>query len=252
MYNSVKDIRDLFKAKRINDVYVTDKTGVKTIEIVNANFIADEPTVFGKLNHHYIKRELDWYLSESLNVNDIEGEVPQIWQMISDKSGKINSNYGYLTLSSENHNQYQNCVMELHKNPDSRRAVMVYTRPTIWNEYNENGMSDFICTNAVQYMIRDNKLEVVVQMRSNDVVFGYRNDYAWQKYMADMMCHELKVELGKIYWNVGSMHVYERHFKFIDEFIESENKQQRTNALIDKCFGNTMEAITFPTYSNPT
>ena len=211
----VADIRTSFIDKLSKKDFVEDKTGVKTVEIVNASFEADEPTVFGKLNQNYIDRELDWYLSQSLNVNDIKGDVPKIWQMISDKSGKINSNYGYLTLSSKNHNQYQNCVMELRKNPDSRRAVMVYTRPTIWNEYDENGMSDFICTNAVQYMIRDNKLEVVVQMRSNDVVFGYRNDYAWQKYMADMVCHELKVELGKIYWNVGSMHVYERHFNLI-------------------------------------
>jgi len=225
MLQTVKDIRNLFKSKCINDLYVTDKTGVKTIEIVNASFEADEPTIFGKPNQHYIKRELDWYLSESLNVNDIEGDVPKIWQMISDKGGKINSNYGYLTLSSKNHNQYQNCVMELRKNPDSRRAVMVYTRPTIWNEYDENGMSDFICTNAVQYMIRDNKLEVVVQMRSNDVVFGYRNDFAWQKYMADMVCHELKVDLGKIYWNVGSLHVYERHFNLIKSNHEIQDEK---------------------------
>ena len=215
MYNTVNDIRNLFKSKHLNEVYVTDKTGVKTIEIVNANFIADEPTIFGKVNEDYIRRELNWYLSRSLNVNDIEGDVPQIWRMISDKKGKINSNYGYLTLDKKNFNQYFNCAMELHKNPDSRRAVMIYTRPRIWKEYNKKGMSDFICTNAVQYLIRNNKLEVVVQMRSNDVVFGYRNDYAWQKYMADMMCNELKVELGNIYWNVGSMHVYERHFKFI-------------------------------------
>lgn len=211
----VADIRTSFIDKLSKKDFVEDKTGVKTVEIVNASFEADEPTVFGKLNQNYIDRELDWYLSQSLNVNDIKGDVPKIWQMISDKSGKINSNYGYLTLSSKNYNQYENCVIELRKNPDSRRAVMVYTRPTIWNEYDENGMSDFICTNAVQYMIRNNKLEVVVQMRSNDVVFGYRNDYAWQKYMADMVCHELKVELGKIYWNVGSMHVYERHFNLI-------------------------------------
>jgi thymidylate synthase len=215
MLDKVKDIRDLFKAKRINDIYVTDKTGVKTIEILNASFEADEPTIFGKLNQDYIKRELDWYLSQSLNVNDIDGDVPKIWQMISDKKGRINSNYGYLVFGKKNFNQYYNCAMELHKNPDSRRAVMVYTRPRIWKEYDKKGMSDFICTNVVQYMICDGKLNVIVQMRSNDVVFGYRNDYAWQKYVADMMCHELKVDLGKIYWNVGSLHVYERHFNLI-------------------------------------
>jgi thymidylate synthase len=84
-------------------------------------------------------------------------------------------------------------------------------------------MSDFICTNAVQYLIRNGKLDVVVQMRSNDVVFGYRNDFAWQEHIANMVCTELGIKLGNIYWNVGSMHVYERHFKFIDAEIEKQN-----------------------------
>ena len=222
MQNKVKDIRESFVEKRKHGHYVEDKTGVKTIEIINASFIANEPTIFGKINEAYVQRELDWYLSKSLNVNDIPGDTPQIWQMISDSDGMINSNYGYLTLSEENHNQFQNCVTELRKNPNSRRAVMVYTRPTIWNEYNTNGMSDFICTNAVQYLVRNNKLDVVVQMRSNDVVFGYRNDFAWQKHIANMVCDELQIALGDIHWNVGSMHVYERHFKFIDSAIEKE------------------------------
>ena len=51
---------------------------------------------------------------------------------------------------------------------------------------NCQGMSDFICTNAVSYMIRDDELISVVQMRSNDVVYGYKNDYAWQKWMQNV------------------------------------------------------------------
>ena len=252
MQNTVKDIRNEFVRKYKSEDYVNDKTGVKTIEIVNASFVADKQTIFGKVNEDYVQRELEWYNSQSLNVNDIPGDVPQIWQSISDKNGKVNSNYGYLTFSKENVDQYYNCAMELHKNPDSRRAVMIYTRPSIWNEYNKNGMSDFICTNAVQYLIRNNKLEVVVQMRSNDVVFGYRNDYAWQKHMADLMCHELKIELGNIHWNVGSLHVYERHFNFIDTFIKEEERKQECISLADQAFSNTMEAISFPTNSRHT
>ena len=28
----------------------------------------------------------------------------------------------------------------------------------------------------------------VVQMRSNDVVYGYKNDYAWQRWMQEEVC----------------------------------------------------------------
>jgi thymidylate synthase len=93
---------------------------------------------------------------------------------------------------------------------------MIYTRPSMWDDYNHNGMSDFMCTNAVQYMIRDERLIVVVQMRSNDVVFGYRNDYAWQNYVAWQLCDDLQlVREPKIIWNVGNLHVYERHFDMV-------------------------------------
>ena len=104
-------------------------------------------------------------------------------------------------------------MRELTTNPNSRRAVMIYTRPSMWTDYNEDGMSDFMCTNAVQYMIRDEQLVAVVQMRSNDVVFGYNNDYAWQWYIANQLSDELKLKTWpKIIWHVGNLHVYERHF----------------------------------------
>jgi thymidylate synthase len=99
--------------------------------------------------------------------------------------------------------------------PDSRRAVMIYNRPSIWTEFDENGKNDFICTNAVSYYIRDNHLQSVVQMRSNDVVFGYKNDYAWQRYVMDMVANEVDCEVGTLTWQVQNLHVYERHFDLV-------------------------------------
>jgi thymidylate synthase len=213
--NCVEDIRDYFRSALDNEEFVIDKTGVKTIEMIGASFIANEDHIFGTPNQDYITREIEWYISKSLNVNDIRGNTPKIWQEVSDKDGFINSNYGYLIFSQENYNQFDRVVDELRSSPNSRRATMIYTRPSIWEEYNKNGMSDFICTNTVQYFIRDDKLISHVSMRSNDVVFGYNNDFAWQRYVSHLLCNYLNVELGKIIWNVGSLHVYERHFDLI-------------------------------------
>jgi thymidylate synthase len=181
--------------------------------MIGATFEADEPTIFGELNEDYIQRELDWYKSMSLYVDDIPGITPAIWQQVADRGGKINSNYGWAIYHKDNHLQYANVLNELEISPNSRRAVMIYTRPSMWQDYNRDGMSDFMCTNTVQYMIRDEQLIVIVQMRSNDVVFGYRNDYAWQKYVAFHMTKDLKLSHPpKIIWHVGNLHVYERHF----------------------------------------
>jgi thymidylate synthase len=212
MFN-VEDIREYFIRELQAERFVTDKTGVKTIEMIGATFEADEPTIFGELNEDYIDRELEWYKSMSLYVEDIPGKTPAIWQQVADRGGKINSNYGWAIWHKDNHLQYAHVLNELTFSPNSRRAVMIYTRPTMWQDYNRDGMSDFMCTNAVQYMIRDGQLVAIVQMRSNDVVFGYRNDYAWQKYVADRLSEDLKLtKEPKIIWHVGNLHVYERHF----------------------------------------
>lgn len=214
--NRVVHVREQFRLLKKFEDYVEDKTGVKTLEIMNASFIADEPTIFGKPNEDYIKRELEWYESMSLNVNDIPGGAPTIWKQVADKNGYINSNYGWCIWSEQNHRQYYNVVDELRKNSGSRRAIMIYNRPNMWYDYNRNGCSDFMCTNSVQYLLRDGRLHAIVQMRSNDVVFGYRNDWAWQDHVLDKLTNDLNVTRGNIYWNAGSLHVYERHFDLID------------------------------------
>lgn len=211
----VEHIREYFIQELKSERFVTDKTGVKTIEMIGATFEADEPTIFGKVNQDYVDRELAWYKSKSLSVYDIPAPVPEIWKQVADENGYINSNYGWCIWSDDNYGQYWKVLNELRENPNSRRAVMIYTRPTMWYDYNFNGMSDFMCTNAVQYMIRDNELIAVVQMRSNDVVFGYRNDFAWQDHVVKLLGAALGIEKTKVIWHVGNLHVYERHFDMV-------------------------------------
>jgi thymidylate synthase len=211
----VEHIREYFIQELKSERFVTDKTGVKTIEMIGATFEADEPTIFGKVNQDYVERELAWYKSKSLSVYDIPAPVPEIWKQVADENGYINSNYGWCIWSDDNYGQYWKVLNELRENPNSRRAVMIYTRPTMWYDYNFNGMSDFMCTNAVQYMIRDDELIAVVQMRSNDVVFGYRNDFAWQDHVVKLLGAALGIDKTKVIWHVGNLHVYERHFDMV-------------------------------------
>jgi len=218
--NTVVNVRNLFKSKYLKEDFVVDKTGVKMLEIPGFSFIADEGWILRQANEDYIKREIAWYNSKSLNVYDIEPPVPAIWKSVADKDGFINSNYGWCIFSEENGNQYTNALQELKAHPFSRRAIMIYNRPNMWEDYNKNGRSDFMCTNAVQYLFRNNKLHAFVQMRSNDAVFGYNNDWSWQRYVLFKLAHDLGVEMGDIYWNAGSLHVYERHFKFVQQMID--------------------------------
>ena len=212
---TVADIRAEFVDLLCSSNFVVDKTGCRMIEIIGAQFLADADSIFGEVNWEYVQRELEWYRSMSLSVDAIPGGPPAVWKQVADADGMINSNYGWCIWHEGNGQQYHNVVRELRSNPWSRRAVMIYTRPSMWVDYNVMGRNDFMCTNAVQYLLRDDLLHAVVQMRSNDVVFGYKNDRAWQSYVLGKLAAELGVIPGQLIWNVGSLHVYERHFHLV-------------------------------------
>ena len=228
----VNDIRKHFIKELKNENFSRDKSGVKTIELIGASFHADEEAIFGTPNDEYIADELDWYRSMSTNINDIgdRDEPPAAWKYSANEHGEINSNYGTLIYSDKYYRQYDMVLDELSTNMDSRRATMVYNRPSIWAEYNENDKNDFICTNAVTYYLRDGAIHAVVQMRSNDVVFGYKNDYAWQLFVLEQLVSDYnrcyldaawdadyrkEMIVGNITWQVQNLHVYERHFDLV-------------------------------------
>jgi len=230
--HSVKDIRKFFISELSDEAFTIDKSGQKTIEMFGASFIADEPSIFGSINEDYVLAELEWYQSQSTNINDINygDSPPAAWTYSANKHGEINSNYGKLIFDDIYYNQYGNVLDELLANPGSRRATMIYNRPSIWQEYNENDKNDFICTNAVTYYIRNGQINAVVQMRSNDVVYGYKNDFAWQHHVLTTVVDDYNslyhqtawdsdyrkdMEVGHIIWQVQNLHVYERHFNLV-------------------------------------
>lgn len=217
----VKDIRKMFKDAYSAKEFTVDRTGAKTIEIIGVTFLADEDYIIREPNYEYIERELQWYESMSRNVNDIPGGPPTIWQQVADKNGIINSNYGWCIWSRENFDQYQNVLKELRNNSDSRRATMIYNRPSMHYDFNAGGMNDFMCTFANSFFIRNGKLISHFVMRSTDSVFGFNNDYSWAKYVQKKLANDLGVEIGDLLWTSSNLHVYSRHFPALEKMIAS-------------------------------
>ena len=198
------------------------------LELQNINFVADQDWIIRQPNYEYADREVEWYLMQSLYVDDIPGKVPAIWKAVSDKDGKINSNYGWCIFSNENGNQYRNCLKALLKDPHTRQAVMIYNRPSMHTDAYVNGMHDFMCTFSTQCFLNDlddenYSLKYIVNQRSQDAVFGYNNDILWHMYVQERLASDLTQKLGKnvyttnIECNVGSLHVYSRHFNHLVE-----------------------------------
>lgn len=196
MFNE-KDIKEILRDKFNKKEFKFDKkTNQKFIEIVNASFTSD--TGFIVYHDHNVTNE-QWYID---NYEPLLGD------------------------------QINNVVEAIKNDHDTRQAYIGMLCP---NKY-QNG--DKICTIGMQIIYNkfDKRLDYIVYMRSNNVC-EYTQDSLWQCKIFTIIINRLISELDKdirpgyIYWNVGSLHIYEEDFKYLSdetkiakEYIEYEKR----------------------------
>lgn len=247
--------------------------GSRTKELLFQTFVADKPYLLRKPKEPYQTNELDWFIEQSLDVSElgkIAGFVPKIWKEISDSSGKINSNYGWVALSPDNLDQWKNAMDHLILDKNSRRAILIYDRPSMhidwakdrpheegWTTF-DNGIDkgerleehrdeyakirgDFMCCQNNHFFIRDDTLYMGVQMRSFDVVFGYNADYKWFNYLFDKSVEFLKkwypnLTRGDMVITADSIHVYERHWGLLDKYLDDSAAEEEFKAYAKEAY----------------
>ena len=229
-----------FYRKIKSEEFVIDKTGVKTVEILGLRMELNPQQKLlnfydiRKSPEEYIKQEIAWYDSMDLSVKDIS-KYAKLWANVCTKNDKqlVNSNYGFLVYSDQNYSQYSNVLNELMMNSFSRRAIMIYNRPSMQYDYNKDGMSDFICTLGQQFFIRNGKLISLVEMRSSDMMYGFFSDMPWFATIQDRLLADLKeraypgLEQGDLIWISNSGHLYEKHFDTVIKIVEKYNSENK-------------------------
>ena len=157
-------------------------------------------------NREYADAEWQWYLSGDRNINklgDIYGKIPPIWKRMADKDGNVNSNYGWQWKRNE---QLDNVIAMLESNPDTRQAaISIYDAKEVNDGHYQ---SDTPCTYAVQFTILNNKLNMAVVMRSNDLWFGFCNDQYCFASLQMLVAYELGIECGEYYHYAHNLHLY--------------------------------------------
>ena len=157
-----------------------------------------------KWNEKYAEAEWQWYLSGDPHIGtlgEIYGKVPEIWKRMADPKGYVNSNYGY---QWERPRQLDNVVEMLSENPNTRQAcISIYDGKEI-SEY----AFDTPCTYAIQFTIVNNRLDMCVTMRSNDLWYGFCNDQYQFSKLQETVSERLEIETGVYYHFAHNMHLY--------------------------------------------
>ncbi|WP_438498810.1 thymidylate synthase [Alteromonas australica] len=164
--------------------------------------------------------ELFWYLSGSDNVDHMIYYLSN-YSRYAESDGTVGGAYGPRLLGTHNSvNQLENVISILEQKPSSRQAVI-----QIFDKYDlVNRKNDIPCTQTLQFILRDNLLELIVTMRSNDVFRGLPHDIFCFTMLQELVAKELSVRFGKeiclgnYKHFVGSFHVYEEDFEHVESY----------------------------------
>ena len=147
--------------------------------------------------------ELLWYLSRGNNLDFITYYLPK-YQEESEDGITVRSAYGPRLFSLDGFDQVDNVIKLLTKRPASRRAVIqLFDASDISTAYVEAP-----CTNSMQFILRDGKLNMITNMRSNDAFVGLPHDIFCFTMLQEVIARSLDCDVGVYKHFVGSMHMY--------------------------------------------
>lgn len=222
-----------------NPEYVSSPRGLMCKELTDVALVIENPLLSLYENKRrssqkkYIAAEILWYASGSNTVEWIS-KYAKMWDSLKDENGTVNSAYGNLIFTETNEhgfNQYMWALESLIQDTDTRQAIMHFNKP----HHQYTGNKDFVCTLNAIFHIRDNKLNLTVDMRSNDIILGLATDVAFFTVLQQQMLFDLKehgekyniehlknLELGRYTHIDHSLHLYQRHFELVDEMLKEE------------------------------
>lgn len=176
--------------------------------------------------------ELCWYLSKSDKLDFIQYYLKQ-YEKESDDGLTLYGAYGPRIFNMRNqYNQIQNVINLLRKNAPTRRAVIqIFNAEDIADLHKE-----IPCTCTLQFFVRDNKLHMYSNMRSNDAYKGLPHDIFAFTMIQELIANTLSLELGHYNHAVGSLHLYDDDWENARKYLK-EGWQSKNNVMpkMPKC-----------------
>jgi thymidylate synthase len=159
--------------------------------------------------------ELLWYLAGSQDVRFISYYLPH-YKQYSDDGKTIYGAYGPRMCSKVGFRQIDNVINLLKKKSESRQAVIQLFNASDIVEAHK----DVPCTCTLQFLIRQRRLNMITNMRSNDAFLGLPHDIFAFTMLQEIIARTLSVELGTYKHAVGSLHLYDENRNSAQQFLD--------------------------------
>jgi len=216
----------------LNDVLTRGQSVKRTdnkrniIELVSYQFHLDDPLdrlLYSEargLNIFQCMGQFLWITQGNFNLEAIKYYQP-ISEKFSSDGVRVIGAYGPRLFGIEHLNQMNHVAHILAEDPSKRRAVASIYLPQF--DQHELANEEVPCTLNLQYLVRDQKLQTVIYMRSQDAFKVLPYDVfiftMLQEYLQNLLKPEHDITLGRYNHFAGSFHIYEDDIPKVQEVL---------------------------------
>jgi thymidylate synthase len=132
-------------------------------------------------------------------------------------------------------NQIDKCVEMLRECGYTRRAQAV-----TWKVWEDMGITDPACLQRMWFRIQEERLNMVVHMRSNDAYkAAFMNMYAFVELQREM-AERVGVQVGEYCHMIDSFHIYGSYFDEFEGFLKMVRNREPKDRVWDTQYGLEM------------
>ncbi len=163
--------------------------------------------------------EFAWYLSANSNLGFIAPYIPA-YQQEETNDNQVLGAYGPKIFKERDDglSQFARVCEQLGARPDTKQAYLSLSDSSDYKTSNTKHSSP-PCTIGLHFLIREEKLNVTVYMRSNDAYLGLPHDLFCFTMLQEMVAAKLGLSMGKYHHICTSLHIYEEHIDKVQSYL---------------------------------
>lgn len=193
--------------------------------------------------------ELLWiWQKKDNNVNNLSSHI---WDSWADETGSIGKAYGYQLgvkhiYPEGEFDQVDRVIYDLKNNPTSRRIMT-----NIYNHHDLHEMGLAPCAYSVTFNVSGNKLNAILNQRSQDFLTANNWNVCQYAVLVHMMAQISGFEPGELVHIIADAHIYDRHIPLVEELISKptfDAPKFKMDKSIDDFYKFTKDSFSFENY----
>lgn len=220
------------------------ETGTEQLNKRTGRKIKSLPGLTFELNHGFplltLRRipikifvaEQIWFLTGSNRPEPFLRQFTKIWDGFTEAGGTVAAAYGYRWRHHFGRDQINLLIKHLRNDPSSRQGVVLMWDPADDSLESPNPKKNNPCPFAFVTNIINNRLNLHLIIRSNDMILGTPHDVGGFALLQRLLAAKLRSKPGKLTVSISHAHIYDAHYQAAGELVKRQSNHPEVSLKV--------------------